>query len=477
MSSTRKARNFQEAQVQGDGDCFNHTVMLGIIHDVLTGQLDDTSNTALHIKANLLPAIQDRFNKLGVDVDFSQDTTLKQSIQKLLYTAPLSKLPNAHRLTVNQPVSVSLTRESALILQSDLFHLLSEVTGPAMRKMMVAAMLEHQAEIQNTLQDVLHAEFIAYIRSRREFQAFLSLTSDQIEAAKFSSAGGELYLDKKYKGFTDNLHASWQRAFNDKKSTTSSTSLSDEWLNTLYFSWWAKHKNEVYQRYVALHSQQKVSTGTCQQQALAKALHCNFRYVNVVNKKEEKLFSMRDQTTTAHTFYSTAVHRDHFNAVLGIQNGSDETIAKVIQNHVTLSSEKREFMNSSQFPWRQGFSASDSSRNGSDSEETTSSEMEASIDEENQLREMVEQAQTTTENLIKAIPTKDKKVDNIIRRAHIEKAEHAWREIIKAAKTGYCSALQSTTFGKHKARALLHKSKFLQFSPLPLWERPARSDG
>ena len=25
--------------------------------------------------------------------------------------------------------------------------------------------------------------------------------------------------------------------------------------------------------------------------------------------------------------------------------------------------------------------------------------------------------------------------------------------------------------------ALLHKSKFLQFSPLPLWERPARSDG
>lgn len=287
------------AKAPGDGDCFYHSMMLGIIHDILSNQLTDISTTSLQIKSKLIPLLNKQLLAHGKETIDVTDKSLKQIIIKLLESTPLLD-SRAIRTDIDSDEIYS-------IKQCNIYHLLRDICAPALRELM-------QADKTNPItidavKVVLLNDFSAFII--KHYGAKLYFSEDEIAIANAQVENGELsdIPDHHKQIFIKAWHEIGLRLSEYADQAKDSSAI----INSAFTLWWESNVNTIVTDYFSFHQASHVMASRPQQIALGQQLHCNLANVNNQSGLLDPLTpSIRD----AHTFMfkNTSLH---FDAMIG----------------------------------------------------------------------------------------------------------------------------------------------------------------
>lgn len=286
------------AKSPGDGDCFYHSTMLGLIYDILSDQLTDASLTAQYIKLRLMPLINTKLQLLGKDAIEVSDKSIKQIIIALLETTPLIK---------SATCQTDDRLEIRAIKLCDMYHLLRDICAPALRELIQKDSDNHAT--REAVNDVLHNEFNAFIICHYGNQ--LGLSDDEIAVAKNQSENGELsdIPDFRKQFFISAWHTCGKQLTENVSADANANSL----INEAFTSWWTNHADAAMTAYFSFHTQPHVMASKPQQIAIRNQLHCNL--VNV-NNHSGLLDPLTPEIPDAHTlmYKNTTLH---FDAMIG----------------------------------------------------------------------------------------------------------------------------------------------------------------
>ncbi|VVC76645.1 hypothetical protein AQUSIP_19680 [Aquicella siphonis] len=300
----------------GDGDCFYHSVMLDIVHDILTGSLEDESLTGKQIKAQLLPAIAAQIaSRGGPQLDFS-DQTLHASILDLLRAAPVASLPHNLSATLTLPAASDESEELIAVKNCDFYHLLRDTCAPALRQIMLNGALARQDAIEDDIRNILKNNFIAY--TIRNHGGELNFDPSIVETAKLQWASSE--FSDIPEAQSRNMLASWNNVYLNIKlqSEFTALTLSDDdakkdFLGRQFDNWWDQYHDHAYKDYFNFHAHSHIKAGTPQQLALSSQLQCN---LDIVDRRCGNLAPITPEIHQAHTLHLDN-RPDHFDAIVG----------------------------------------------------------------------------------------------------------------------------------------------------------------
>lgn len=310
----------QFLKVPGEGDCFYHSLMMNIIHDVLADKISEESVTGNRIQKNLLPLIQKQLLlKSGdrLDLDF-ETKNLKQSILALLKAVPL---PSSASLKASKADDESI----ATIKQCDLYHLLCDICGPALRNLMLEGTREDE-EYNDLVKKLLADEFSAFIKFN--YAKKLALDESTELAARILFQGGEfLGIPEELK---KSLLQSWRRTYKRNQQQLVSAADKNLVLNELFENWWSKYSKSALKTYASFHQMPKIQAGKPQQLALTKQLHSNFVLEDRYSKSLSPILDfILDEAVTFS--FSKSARCMHYDAVV-----SSTKISKALSDQTQL---------------------------------------------------------------------------------------------------------------------------------------------
>ncbi len=333
--------NLTKITVPGNGDCFYHSVMIGIICDVLTDKLSDHLPTAARIQTILLPEIARQLAFRGKPLlDFSS-VGLKQAILELLRTVPIAELGVPQQCGLILPLDDADSQEVRVIKNCDLYHLLVDICSPAMRNIMLSGMQEYKDSLEPVIKELFRSEFSSFMLV--EHGTELGVDSSTLAAAKNQLSGGELYdVDS---GFRLPLCDSWHRSFPAVSSYFINNKNIDTSINAIFESWWRLNRYQVCVMYQAIHRTPRIMAGQPQQIALSSKLFCNFK---ILNRSNDNHFSL-----------APAVDQQHSLLFCNLLSHVDFVASETVSNHIVSALQERmdsfqcyrEVINRYSYPW------------------------------------------------------------------------------------------------------------------------------
>ncbi len=342
--------NLTKITVPGNGDCFYHSVMTGIISDVLTGRLPDHSPAAARIQTVLLPEITRQLVRRGKPAfDFSC-VGLKQAVMELLRTVPISELDIPQRSDVILPLDDTDSQEVKVIKNCDLYHLLIDICSPAMRIVMLSSSEEYKDNLEPVIKELFKVEFSSFMMVEHADE--LGVDFSRKAAAKNQLSGGELY------GVDDHfrlpLCVSWCKSSTAVLSSFVDNHDVDTSINIVFESWWRLNSSLVWAMYKAMHTTPRTMAGKPQQMALSYKLFCDFK---VRNSSNDNLYSLTPVSNQQHSlvFCNRLSHVDAM-----VYGDADNKIVTALQERMDSFQLCREVMNEHSYPWALYETVSDS---------------------------------------------------------------------------------------------------------------------
>lgn len=332
---SNNGNNLIKVIAPGNGDCFYHAVMIGIIYDVLTDRLPDSSPTAVRIHTVLLPEITKQLVIRGKpDINFS-NISLKHGILELLRIVPISELPISQQSDLILKLHDDDIQEIKVIKNCDFYHLLVDICSPALRKIMLMGMQDCREYLQETVKEVLESEFFSYIITMHGDQ--LGYEPDSIVAAKNQFSSGE--LSDVNEAFRSSVLRCWEKEFNDNNNKS---------IKDIFSAWWIGNSDQAWHMYEKLHSYPQMMAGKPQHIALALKLVCNFKNINCLNQGISALTPEHD---SAHPFFFSN-GPSHFDAMIsGMYDAKSERIANVLQKRMDVFNENLDTIKNCEYPW------------------------------------------------------------------------------------------------------------------------------
>lgn len=319
-NSIKDNPNHTIAKVSGDGNCFYRSLMVDITYDVLTGKIQDNSETGIRIK-NLLSEISSNFlTQIHKSLNLNPNSTLQESFKKLLAHVAL-KSSNSE-----SPID--------LINNADM-NLLLDICSPVLRSMMEIATRKesNQEQYFSKISGCLKDEFTYYIIGL--FGNELDIPQDTTETYKKEFINGT--FSEVYKQphpiltlwYSIGNSQEFRQAFLQKKNDFNAQL---DFLKNVFHKQWELYFYQLTNAYRDLHALNKdIMAGRPEQWALSTELRYNFYLVNNLTCEH----NFNDPTSQPFDNNSKALFQkksDHYNAVLYSRNAEEKRLAEAIQH-------------------------------------------------------------------------------------------------------------------------------------------------
>lgn len=382
----------------GNGDCLYHSVMLNIIHGALSGSIKDNSRTGQSIKAHLIPAITRELQLRGRSINLS-DKTLKDAILALLEAAPIDPMKS-----VKKGAGIH-----NFINHCDLYHLLRDICGPALRKVMQEGANRYHHEFAEQAKNIIFMEFRNFLIY--QYGNILGYSDDARIAAKNYLSSSEFHDLPKANSAA--IHREWNALTRQARQKDEPN---DAYIVKLFNRWWTPYQVELYKN---MHKKPGTMAGRPQIAVLGMQLQCQLSYLDS-KTNTETLHSPAIEN--ANTFYFQGGNL-HYDAVV-----EADPISQRLKSRMDRFNTRQETLKDTVYNWAK-----------------------------NTDEEMIAEDIFSEDKPLAIIPVPEIMKATISSIEHYEtgkiapesKPNTSSLEIIQAAKLGYQGALKATTFGKH----------------------------